>query len=826
MKIKIFIFVLISFLLVDCKKDKPDQNNTDQENVVDVSGSIIQSDFGTGNIFANTLLTQDVTVSSSSYSVKVSNLGAQLILLTRDDRKLKGLTFSYLQNNYNVIYPGGIESTALSVILLTPGICTTNSDSLIQRITRIKNLSSFTILKNYIKDNSEQTDLGQVCKSEIFQNKLNDCIQELVAFNSKCKGTKSTDYDNDLYFSANRVNASEVTLKNNNFRFVQVYRQELFQNGSEKKTPTLVKESMGGAESFDYGQVLHPLEIPATIENDETYSTVTSEVTQCKYWVLGMGFSPTQNQVPPSIVRNSTTADLCTTVFYIVFPIVDFVAGLNGLGVPLKGKQAIDFVSCVKDGVGVIQALHNFQNSNSLSESLETGINLSMILINQAVDKGCFVKIGLPSIQDALLGTLMSLFGTVFGASNLIVWFKLICWDTPPTSYYVVDPLYATQLYSPIDGATTELTPKLSCYVYTNGTSYRFQLSKDQSFNTFIINDVSNLPSYQLNPGTLNPGNTYYWKVRTSTSIGEISPWSNIWHFTAGETGLLVKPTLLDPQNNSVNISLSPNFDWEDVNDATLYSFLLDINETFSFPIINQTNLTSSDYQLQAGILQHSKKYYWKANAINSTTTSEWSDTWSFTTKSPNPSDVILPLAVGNYWIYLPDITPQTMTISITGTINVQGETCYKWYAQGDPYEWYYKNKSDGCWAYGYSGPEQYPPDLEYKYPANFGDTWVTNWIAVPYPTRMTCESTTATFESYSGCYKFHYLFPFRKDNFCINMFKNELFDKMSDIESPKIDGYDIYQYFIPGIGLVGWELYYQGIYMYKVVLTDYHLNK
>ena len=222
--------------------------------------------------------------------------------------------------------------------------------------------------------------------------------------------------------------------------------------------------------------------------------------------------------------------------------------------------------------------------------------------------------------------------------------------------------------------------------------------------------------------------------------------------------------------------------------------------------------------------LNASTHYYTRAYALNSYGVSYGSEK-EFTTESslPPPSDGILPLAVGNYWNYLPDITTQTLNISITGTITVQGELCYKWYAQGESYEWYYKNKSDGCWAYGYSGTSQYPPDLLYKYPAAAGDNWVTNWIAVPFPTTMTCEATNISFASYSGCYKYHFFLPLGKTSFLVTPYEKYFADKI--IDSKGMIGYDIYQYFIPGIGMVGWETWLQGSKLYNVVMTDYHLN-
>ncbi|MEI7662786.1 MAG: hypothetical protein WCK34_11325 [Bacteroidota bacterium] len=814
---------LILLLTVTCRKhDSEDKTEPVQPQVATVSGSIIRNDFGTGKIYANTLLSQNSSLSDTTFSVVVSSVSAQLILLTTSDKKLKAFTFSYSLNNKMVVYPAGIESTGLSLMLITPGICTTKSDSLITRIAKMKTLKFFPSLKEYIKDNLSQNDLGQVCRQKPFQDILDSCISEFCGFQNR--GKKAPGYDNDLYFSAKRTNGTTVEFRNNNFRFVKIYRQDLLQNGNEKQV-TIVKEHMEGGTIFDYGQALHPLDIPATIEDDNTYSTVTPEVTKCIYWVCGMGFSPTTNQLPLSIARNTAWADLSTNVFYVIFPFLDFLGGFEGLHITLPAKSAFDFASCLKDQVTVVEALKTFQNSTSWSVCLETAVNLTMTLIDQGLTNGCFTKIGLPAAQDELFKSVLGIFGTAFGASNLIVWAKLIFWDTPSDSYYLILPLHAPQLLNPPNGSVTELTTDLSCYVYTGISSYRFQLSNDQNFTTSIINDLSDLPHYQLNLGTLVSGSTYYWRVRVTTNGGEISPWSDVWHFTASDAGAISKPVLLSPANNSANVSLTPVFDWDDVNNATLYSFQVDQNGTFSSPLIDKTNLTSSGYTAVSGILEQNKQYFWRARAYNSVSSSDWSDAWSFTTTGGTASNVILPLAVGNYWTYLPDITSQTVTISITGTIDIQGVTCYKWFAQGDQFEWYYRNKSDGCWAYGYSGPYQDPPDLEYKYPANTGNTWITNWIAVPVPTTMTCVSNNTGFASFSGCYKYHFFLPMSEDNYLTGLGKAALRVKFPGIKAATSTGYDVYQYFVPGIGMVGWENYFQGNLLYTVVMTDYHLH-
>ncbi|MCX6227073.1 MAG: hypothetical protein NTV01_20380 [Bacteroidia bacterium] len=397
-----------------------------------------------------------------------------------------------------------------------------------------------------------------------------------------------------------------------------------------------------------------------------------------------------------------------------------------------------------------------------------------------------------------------------------------------PTTGGSVQLTFKPQLQTPDNGyVTSSLTPTLTCQSYAGATNFNFQVALETNFNNPIVNANSSSSQYQIQNGIFTTGTQYFWKVRITNSNGELSPWSDSWSFTTYSNSQL--PSLITSDITSITeTAASGGGNVTSDGGATVTARGVCWN-TAGTPTLadSKTNdgtgsgaFTSSLTGLTAGT-----PFYVRAYATNSSGTA-YGNQVSFTTTNTIPSNEILPLAVGNYWNYLLDITAQTMNISITGTIDIQGETCYKWYATGDIVEWYYRNKPDGCWAFGYSGPFQYPPDLEYKYPANSGDTWVTNWIAVPYQTTMTCESITATFESYTGCYKYHFFMPIGNHNFLTNILNAELLRKLSGLKSTATDGFDIYQYFIPGIGMVGWENYFQGTRLYKVVLTDYHLIK
>ncbi|HOX78813.1 MAG TPA: hypothetical protein PLW31_12355 [Bacteroidales bacterium] len=134
-------------------------------------------------------------------------------------------------------------------------------------------------------------------------------------------------------------------------------------------------------------------------------------------------------------------------------------------------------------------------------------------------------------------------------------------------------------------------------------------------------------------------------------------------------------------------------------------------------------------------------------------------------------------------------------------------------------------NRSDGCWCYGY-GPYQQPPDLRYKYPVEVNDTWVTSWVAPPYPTSVTCLSTNTSIGGYTDCIVYNFYLPMKyKSSLAFDYLRMNEEDFPDEIEK-KYSSFDIYDYYIPGIGMVGWETYLDGALFVKAVLVDYDVAR
>lgn len=161
-----------------------------------------------------------------------------------------------------------------------------------------------------------------------------------------------------------------------------------------------------------------------------------------------------------------------------------------------------------------------------------------------------------------------------------------------------------------------------------DAVSYTLEISRSTAFiavNTITQEVTGN--NYTL-LSELKKGITYYWHVKTRTASHE-SEWSEVWHFTTKEA--MPAPTLIAPANTSTNISITPIFEWESISEAAKYNIEVSTEATFNTTVINE-EVTSNTYTAML-LLGTETTYYWRVNAMNDNETSDWSETWSFTTE-------------------------------------------------------------------------------------------------------------------------------------------------------------------------------------------------
>ncbi len=186
--------------------------------------------------------------------------------------------------------------------------------------------------------------------------------------------------------------------------------------------------------------------------------------------------------------------------------------------------------------------------------------------------------------------------------------------------------LAAPNLLSPANGATNQpLSLMLDWSEVSGATSYRVQVATDAGF-TSLVSDASGLTASQYTIGGLSGTTIYYWRVN-ATDGTLTSAWSDVWRFTTSIG--LSPPTLLSPANGATIQVLNPTLDWSDITGATSYRLQVSTSVSFISTVVD-VSVSASQHNV-SGVLTNNTTYYWRVNATNGTTTSLWSDVWSFT---------------------------------------------------------------------------------------------------------------------------------------------------------------------------------------------------
>lgn len=112
------------------------------------------------------------------------------------------------------------------------------------------------------------------------------------------------------------------------------------------------------------------------------------------------------------------------------------------------------------------------------------------------------------------------------------------------------------------------------------------------------------------------------------------------WTFTGDseQCGLiLAAPVLTSPENEAVELPLTPTLEWEAVSDAESYT--VQWSESDIFDIDTEEKQIDFDSKTEISGLDEQTDYYWRVKAVTADTESEWSETWQFTTMMTTSTD-------------------------------------------------------------------------------------------------------------------------------------------------------------------------------------------
>ncbi|MCX6132225.1 MAG: DUF5050 domain-containing protein [Ignavibacteriales bacterium] len=183
-------------------------------------------------------------------------------------------------------------------------------------------------------------------------------------------------------------------------------------------------------------------------------------------------------------------------------------------------------------------------------------------------------------------------------------------------------------LTSPAGGVTEQpISLTLGWSQAPRAATYHLQLSVSSSFSPLLLDDSTIVNTSYQTP-SLAANTVYYWRVG-GVNAGGAGAWSISRSFTTVPI-LTVGPALISPQDNELNVSLSPTLSWNTLSGAVSYRLQVSATSDFATLILDQSGLTSPSRSVTG--LANGAKYFWRVNASNSAGTSPYSGQRSFTT--------------------------------------------------------------------------------------------------------------------------------------------------------------------------------------------------
>lgn len=223
--------------------------------------------------------------------------------------------------------------------------------------------------------------------------------------------------------------------------------------------------------------------------------------------------------------------------------------------------------------------------------------------------------------------------------------------------------LNAPTLIEPPNNSTgVSLVPQFKWQSVPNALIYEFILAYDNNF-TNIVFTADSLKDTLLVSQTLLPDKTFYWKVKAKND-NSVSPWSEIWSFKT----TFGPPSLISPQNDSINVEIDTKLSWGKVLNATYYNVLISKDQNFTN--VQPVKVNNSEF-LQLSNLDYDSKYYWKVSTGSNQGESIYSNPWNFTTlvqpvelNTPLNNALNVPVNTSLSWIKVGNYTKYQIIIA------------------------------------------------------------------------------------------------------------------------------------------------------------------
>ena len=228
------------------------------------------------------------------------------------------------------------------------------------------------------------------------------------------------------------------------------------------------------------------------------------------------------------------------------------------------------------------------------------------------------------------------------GAAAPGVWSR---WFTFTTAWPAPAPLPTPVLISPADGAASLPGDVALIWSGTAAMKVRYdvEVARTNDF-TELVAAAADLDSTAFDAVNLTPGETYFWRVRSSGDESR-SEWTKEFSFSTAppKPSGPVAPQLLLPANGATYIPETVMLSWDSIPDATGYTLQLSHDPEFAL-LTGGGRTTTASYEISGLTLDST--YHWRVRAENGVGESAWSRPFSFSTKTAQAETPSKPLLI------------------------------------------------------------------------------------------------------------------------------------------------------------------------------------
>ena len=192
-------------------------------------------------------------------------------------------------------------------------------------------------------------------------------------------------------------------------------------------------------------------------------------------------------------------------------------------------------------------------------------------------------------------------------------------------SFTTIDTLRIT---APSNNAANQFPRTKLDWTSSSGINhYRLQLDEVNTFNSAALLDISvpDSTSYFFT-SYLKFGTQYYWRVKGVHAL-DSTEWTDAYSFTIIDT-----VSLTSPLNGVAFLSTNVGLNWHNISGIDSSFVELDTTISFNSPYYRSANVLHPNSDWIPHNLHFGTTYYWHVRSYINGDSTQWSQTWSFTT--------------------------------------------------------------------------------------------------------------------------------------------------------------------------------------------------